>query len=98
MEFKDAKGKKKMKVGDIRHGKIKDCTIIQWMDKRPVTVLTTIHEADLVPQTRRTRRSTTGQEVVNKPIAVVDYNKSMGGVDKSDQFLSYYIIHFTTEL
>ena len=78
---------------DIIHGKMKDCTIIKWMDKRPVTVLTTMHEARLVPQTRRTRHSASGQEVVNKPIAIVDYNKFMGGVDKSDQLLSCYTFH-----
>ena len=82
-----------MEVEDIIHGKIKVCTIIKWMDKRPVTVLTIMHKARLVPQTRRTRHSATGQEVVNKPIAIVDYKKLMGGVDKSDQFLSYYTFH-----
>ena len=66
------------------------------MVKRPVTVLTTMHKARLVPQTRRTRRSATEQEVVNKLIAIVDYNKFMGGVDKSDQFLSCYTFHHRT--
>ena len=74
-EFKDGKVKNKMKVGVINHTHITDCTIIKWMDKRTVTVLTTLHEADVVPRTRRTKHSSTGQEVVDKPVAIVDYNK-----------------------
>ena len=66
------------------------------MDKRPITVLTTFHEADVVPRTRRTKHSSTGQEVVHKPVAIVDYNRFMGGVDKSDQLLSYYMFHHRT--
>ncbi|GBL99483.1 PiggyBac transposable element-derived protein 4 [Araneus ventricosus] len=47
-------------------------------------MLSTIHNAELVSV--ESRKSTTKQ----KPKVVVDYNRSTGGVDKSDQCLSYY--------
>ena len=63
---------------------------IKWMDKRLVTLLTTIHDSSCVHKQRRSRHAPGGTEVVNKPIAIEEYNTYMGGVDKSDQLLSYY--------
>lgn len=64
--------------------------VIKWADKRLVSMLTTIHKDDVVAVERRSRQSDTGREVVQKPKASVEYNKYMGGVDRADQFLSYY--------
>ena len=96
-EFKASKGQTKMKKGEVKHGDVPDGKVIQWMDKRPVTVLTTMHDTSLVEKTRRTRHSATGREVVSKPVAVAEYNTFMGGVDKSDQLLSYYTFHHRTQ-
>ena len=63
---------------------------IKWMDKRAVTVLTTVHDDTEVEVERRTRHAAGGRETVLKPKAVVEYNKYMGGVDLADQLLSYY--------
>ena len=64
--------------------------IIQWHDKRVVSVLSTIHGDKTVEVERRSRRAVGGCEVVEKPEAVTEYNKYMGGVDRGDQLLSYY--------
>ena len=53
-------------------------------------MLTTIHKDDVVAVERRSQQSDTGRELVQKPKAIVEYNKYMGGVDRADQFLSYY--------
>ena len=64
--------------------------VVQWHDKRVVSILTTVHSASPVAVERRSRRASGGREQVEKPEAIVEYNKYMGGVDKGDQLLSYY--------
>ena len=53
-------------------------------------MLTTIHDDSMTTKVRRTRRAEGGQEEVRKPVVVEEYNRFMGGVDRSDQLLSYY--------
>lgn len=52
----------------------RDIMILKYSDKKNVHVLTTAHPHNMVVAK--------GKE---KPLAVVRYNESMGGVDKSDQ-------------
>lgn len=57
----------------------------QWVDKRPVTMLSTAHTSKVVtlpPNRRGVERS--------KPEVVVDYNNGMKGVDLSDQLAQSY--------
>ena len=60
------------------------------MDKRPVVMLSNIHDDSSVVKVRRTRLAEGGQEEINKPLVVDQYNMYMGGVDKADQYLCYY--------
>lgn len=55
-----------------------------WKDKRYVYMITTKHHPRLILSTNRYRR------VYTKPIEVVEYNKNMSGIDKSDQMIAYY--------
>lgn len=75
----------KLKRGEVisfRKGRI---LCLKWRDKRDVLMISTIHDDSLVPVQRR------GESVpVQKPMCVVDYNNHMGGVDQSDQLISYY--------
>ena len=64
--------------------------VVQWRDKRIVSILSTLHSDTPVEIERRSRHAPGGCEVVQKPEAVVEYNRFMGGVDREDQFLSYY--------
>lgn len=57
--------------------------VLQWSDEKILTILSTIHNAELVIV--ESRKSITKQ----KPWVVVDYNRYMGGGVKSDQYLSY---------
>ena len=63
---------------------------LKWKDKRYVSVLSTIHDSSMVSKQRRTRQVAGGVEVVQKPAVIEDYNMYMGGVDKSDQLVTYY--------
>jgi len=49
-----------------------------------VTILSTMHDASLVQNTRRKIHSVIGLEMVSKLAAVEDCNKFMSGVDKFD--------------
>ena len=50
-------------------------------------MISTIHEATVVSTGRKD--SKTNMEI-RKPYAVVQYNKFMKGLEKADQYLSYY--------
>ena len=68
-------------------------TYVCWRDVRVVTVITTAYPGHYEHYVTRKVRKASGQmEAVDipRPIAVEKYNRYMGGVDKSDQFLSYH--------
>ena len=65
-------------------------SVVQWHDKRVVSVLSTIHDDTPVPVERTSRHCPGGRETAEKPRAVVEYNKYMGGVDRGDQLLTCY--------
>ena len=60
---------------------------LRWRDKRDVTMLSTKHTPAMTTVSIRMRGGCVSKE---KPMAVDDYNRHMGGVDKSDQMLGYY--------
>lgn len=73
-----------LKKGDIVAYQRGKCMALQWRDKKLVTLLSTVHDATMTEVVNRKK------EKVSKPAVVIDYNHTMGGVDKSDQMLSYY--------
>ena len=84
------KSKASLKKGEVRASQSDELLTLQWQDKRKVTVISTIHDDSMVVKCRRTRFATGGMEDIMKPTVIADYNTYMGGVDKSDQLLSYY--------
>jgi len=58
-----------------------------WKHKRLLRMISTIHDATVVSTWRKDGK--TNMEI-KKPYAVVQYNKFMKGVDRADQYLSYY--------
>ena len=65
-----------------------DVMVQVWKDRRLVRI-STIHDATVVSTVRKDRK--TNMEI-KKPYAVVQYNKFMKGVDRADQYLSYYSV------
>ena len=63
---------------------------LKWMDKRIVSLLTTIHDETMITKTRRIKGAPQGQQVIQKPQGIDEYNKYMGGVDKAGQLVQYY--------
>ncbi|GBL73325.1 PiggyBac transposable element-derived protein 4 [Araneus ventricosus] len=86
-----------IKKGTLKKGEIigfqkgKIC-VMKYMDKKPICILSTVHNTVIVEQDKK-RKKTHGKSeriVSKKPQAIIDYNLTMGGVDKADQCLSYY--------
>ena len=80
----------KLKRGEVTSFQSGVLTGIKWMDKRPVTVLSTVHDTSMTSISRRNRQATGGIENIEKPTMIAEYNTFMGGVDKADQLVTYY--------
>lgn len=80
-----------LKSSSVKKGEIiafqkgKMC-VMKWKDKKPLHMLSTFHNAEMVEVKSKIENST----MKMKPQAVLSYNNTMGGVDRSDQCLSYY--------
>jgi hypothetical protein len=61
---------------------------VKWQNKKPVYLLSTMHDSVGMTSTKNTKRKT--GEIIIKPKSVVDYNKGMGGFDNMDRQLVSY--------
>ena len=61
--------------------------VLKWKDKKDVHMLSTCHNSETA-ETGRVERAT--GTAVRKPKVIIDYNKYMGGVDRSDQLMQYH--------
>jgi hypothetical protein len=68
-----------------------DIVYVAWKDSNSVVVLSTASPGHSNSTIRRRVKTNRGTEIqdVPIPIALANYNRFMGGVDKSDQFISY---------
>lgn len=71
---------------DLRQGEVlatysSDLSLMVWRDANLVSMISTYHHLQVGTHDKYNR-------VAYKPQIVLDYNKSMGGVDRKDQFLS----------
>lgn len=83
--------KAKLQKGEVVTEMVDDKLMaLKWQDKRPVVMLTTVHDDSVVTKQRWTRAVQGGTEEVRKPLVVERYNQFMAGVDVGDQLLSYY--------
>ena len=81
---------KKMQKGETVTFQDGRLTGVHWMDKCPVAVLSTIHDASMTTISRRSRSAVRGVETIKKSHMIVQYNTYMGGVDIADQLVIYY--------
>jgi len=86
----DLEGKgKRLKKGQPAFHRKGDVMVQVRKDKRLVRMISTVHEATIVNTGQKDRK--TNMEI-KKPYALVQYNKFMKGVDRADQYLSYYSV------
>ena len=76
----------KLKQGEKVFRRKGNLLCLKWVDKRPVAMLSSIHNA----VETQVRIDYFGQTVI-KLFVVHNYNLNMGGVGTSDNFLSHYI-------
>ncbi|XP_068115954.1 piggyBac transposable element-derived protein 4-like [Hyperolius riggenbachi] len=77
-------GKQKLKPGDIAAWQKGKMLALRWRDKKDVCLLSRVHDTSTVPTKTR------GGKEIQKPQVVVDYNQTMGGVDRADQAVTFY--------
>ncbi|KAL5502186.1 hypothetical protein EMCRGX_G008917 [Ephydatia muelleri] len=63
---------------------------LKWMDKRAVTLLSTLHDDTMADVQRPSRGARGGVEYIQKPQMIDECNKHMGVVDLSDQLVLKY--------
>lgn len=75
-----------LKAGQSIFCRRNDVLLQTWKDKREVRMVSTLHQATIERQESKRGGS------VKKPSCILEYNKYMKGVDRADQYLSYYSI------
>ncbi len=78
--------------GDVRWVRHSHVLALQWVDCKPVSILTTLYSAnDKVSCKRKVKKNGVFSEVIlPQPLAIHEYNQFMNGVDRSDQMLAFY--------
>ena len=79
--FKSAK----LETGDPMFIKNNDILAVHWKDKWDVFAMSSIHGNTTELVERRGENNN-----ITKPSMIIEYNKYMNGVDKCDQYLTYY--------
>jgi len=76
---------KKLKKGEIDFRTTSNLLALKWRDKRDVFMLSTFHNSEFICTGKKNYKT---QEFIRKPKCIVDYNLSMGAVDKCDMVVS----------
>ena len=94
-ELKNKKAWEKAAVrGEVRFIRIRDVLCLQWMDRKSVSMYSTVHRGqDFDMALRNTKENGQHQKKpVWRPKCIADYNTYMGGVDLSDQMFRMYSV------
>jgi len=73
-----------LKRGETTFRQKGEILLQSWRDTRVVNMISTIHDSTMVDVPQRI------EEVKKKPICIFQYNMFMKGVNRADQYLSYY--------
>ena len=81
---------KHKKRGDLRWVRHEQVLALQWVDSKPVSILTSHYHANAkVSCVRRVKtRGVFSEKTIPQPLAIHEYNQFMNGVDRSDQMLA----------
>lgn len=70
-----------------------DIAVFKWQDNKPVNLISNFRD----DETTVTRTQKDGRKThVPCPMAMADYNKNMGGVDKADMLRALYAVNGTS--
>ncbi|CAH2325967.1 Hypothetical predicted protein [Pelobates cultripes] len=77
-------GNKKLKTGEMVAWQKGKMMALRWRDEKDVCLMSTVHNTSTVMV-----RMKGGKEIM-KPQVVIDYNNTIGGVDRGDQAMTFY--------
>ena len=77
---------KKLQRGQFAFRRNENVFTVRYQDKKEIYMLSTMHKADSVSVNRRNR----GNDQIQRPTVIHDYNQKMGGVDKNDAMIGNY--------
>jgi hypothetical protein len=81
----------KMDRGDVRFLAKNSISIVRWMDRKPIYMMSNF--ADPTNMTKVTRKLKDGQTIqLHCPVMIQDYNYGEVGVDRADQRIQYYAV------
>nr|XP_033335286.1 piggyBac transposable element-derived protein 4-like [Megalopta genalis] len=73
----------RLKRGEATSRSSNNLLVIKWVGKKEVYMLSTMHTSKFEMAVRHG-----GKRVIQKPVCILDYNNSMGTVDKADMVIS----------
>ncbi|CAF0892465.1 unnamed protein product [Didymodactylos carnosus] len=83
--------KTKMSRGDAKYLSVGSISIVKWMDRKPVLMMSNV--TDPGTMTSISRKSKNGKVIqLQCPVMVQDYNFGKVGVDRVDQRIQYYAV------
>jgi hypothetical protein len=65
---------------------------IVWFDKRIVSLITTVHSSKTYRKLVRSKRHPNNVREVDKPVAIQAYTQHMGGIDRADKAMTFYMV------
>ena len=76
--------KKKLKKGEVEAKYTTKIMALRWLDRREVCMLSTLHSNELKNTDKKDKQNIP----IQKPTCVIQYNRNMGAVDRSDMMIS----------
>lgn len=65
---------------------------ISWYDKKVVNLITTVHSAVTYRKQVKSKQNPEHVREVDKPCAIQSYSQHMGGIDRADKAMTYYMV------
>ena len=65
---------------------------IVWFDKRLVSLITTAHNSSTFKKKVKSKKHTGMHREVDKPVAIQSYSQHMGGIDRADKAMTFYLV------
>lgn len=86
--FSEPLKKQQLEIGNYIFTRNKNILPVLWKNKCYIFLLSTVHGSNNEKEKSRKK----GLDDIDNPKMILEYNKSVGGMDKCDQFLIYYAI------
>ena len=80
-------------ISDVVIDNKSNMTLVQWKDKKVVTVASALYGKEPIKRARRYIKDQDGGVEIDQSNTISFYNKTMGGVDRMDQNIGPYIIN-----